>query len=324
MTAAAPSSDPTITTPVCVIGLGLIGGSLLRALHDAGHTSYGYNRSAAGADAATAAGYRASVDLPATLRRAADDDALLVLATPVTTIAELLPTIAELAPNCLLTDVISVKQPVAEAVAQHAPALAYVGGHPMAGTSESGWAATDPTLFRGAMWMVTTTDDTDAGDWLRVASLARSVGSLVVPAAPDAHDRAVAAISHLPHLTAATTAAVGAGESNLALRLAAGSFRDGTRVAGTAPALQRAMLEANGIALLNVLSEAIDRLIAVRDELRDHGTVEILVDDGHRARRAYDAIAGVAPEPITDVTIGAPGWASELRRQAHKARVWMG
>jgi len=104
----------------------------------------------------------------------------------------------------------------------------------MAGTSRSGWDACDPTLFRDAMWMVTTADDTDADDWTAVAHLALAVSAVVVPAAPDAHDRAVAAISHVPHLMAADIAAVGAGESNLALRLAAGSFRDGTRVAATA------------------------------------------------------------------------------------------
>lgn len=312
------------TPPVCVLGLGLIGGSLLRALHDAGHPAYGYNRSVSGVQAAVADGYRASADLIATLRQADDDNALIVLATPATTIDELLPTIAEHAPRCLLTDVVSVKQPVADAVARQAPDLRYVGGHPMAGTSRSGWAATDPTLFRNAMWMVSTEDHTDADDWLIVATLARSVGSYVVPAAADAHDRAVAAISHLPHLTAAVTATVGAGESELALRLAAGSFRDGTRVAGSAPALQRAMLEANQVALLNVLSETIDRLTQARDDLRDRGTVEVLIDDGHRARLAYEAIAGADPQPITGVTIGDDGWAAELRRQAHLARVWVG
>ncbi|MFW0786172.1 prephenate dehydrogenase [Gordonia sp. CPCC 206044] len=321
---AAADRPVLLDRPVCILGLGLIGGSLLRALHDDGGTAYGYNRSPDTVDAATSSGYQASGDLVATLQRAATDDAVIVLATPVTTIDALLPTIAEHAATCLLTDVISVKQAVAQSVSKHAAGMRYVGGHPMAGTSRSGWEATDPHLFSDAMWMVTTEDDTDADDWSTVASIARAVGAFVVPAAPDAHDRAVAAISHLPHLTAGATAAVGAGESDLALRLAAGSFRDGTRVAATAPALQRAMLEANGIALLNVLSETIDRLIAARDELRDQGTVEILVDDGHRARLAYDAIAGAAPAPITGVTIGAPGWAEELRRQAHQARVWLG
>ncbi len=321
MTDLPPSSS---AGPVCVLGLGLIGGSLLRALHDDGWSVFGYNRSSTSVQAAVADGYDASDDLDAVLRRAADDDAVVVLATPVTTIDALLTAVAAHAPDCLLTDVISVKQPVAQAVARLHPGARYVGGHPMAGTSRSGWEATDPALFVDAMWMLSTPDDADPANWLRVATIARSVGAAVVPAADDAHDRAVAAISHLPHLTAAATAAVGAGESDLALRLAAGSFRDGTRVAGSAPTLQRAMLEANGIALLNVLSETIDRLTAARDELRDHGTVEVLIDDGHRARLAYEAIAGTERVPITGISVGSPGWAAELRRQAHQARVWLG
>ncbi|MCF3938630.1 MULTISPECIES: prephenate dehydrogenase [Gordonia] len=321
---AASATPSAPNRSICILGLGLIGGSLMRALQIDGHRVFGYNRSAETVDAAVASGHDASTDLVSTLERAAVDDAVLVLATPVTTIDELLTEVVAHAPNCLLTDVISVKRAVADAVDRHAPGVRYVGGHPMAGTSRSGWSATDPDLFRDAMWMVSTEDGTDPNDWSAVAALARAVGALVVPAAPDAHDRAVAAISHLPHLTAAATAAVGAGESELALRLAAGSFRDGTRVAATAPGLQRAMLEANRIALLNVLSETIDRLLAARDELRDHGTVEVLVDDGHRSRLAYEAIAGSEPVPITGVQVGEPGWAQQLRRQAHQARVWLG
>ncbi|MFT4087356.1 MAG: prephenate dehydrogenase [Gordonia sp. (in: high G+C Gram-positive bacteria)] len=309
--------------PVCILGLGLIGGSLLRALAAAGREAYGYNRSAATVDAASDAGFDASTDLPATLARAAAEDAVVVLATPVPALGAMLDAVADHSPQCLITDVVSVKEQVAELIAQRLPNARYVGGHPMAGTAESGWAATDPELFRDAMWMVTTEDSTSADDWLTVARLARSVGSLVVPAANDAHDRAVAAISHHPHLTAAVTASVGAGESDLALRLAAGSFRDGTRVAGTAPVLQRAMLEANRVALLNTLSEAIDRLTAARDALRDSGSVEVIVDDGHRARRKYEAIAGAEPVAISGVEAGAAGWAAELRRQAHLGRVWI-
>jgi prephenate dehydrogenase len=304
------------------LGLGLIGGSILRAVARDGRTVFGYNRSDAGAAAAHADGFDASTDLEAVLRRAAQSDALIIVATPVTTLDDLLPVVADLAGDCVLTDVVSVKEPVADAVARHHPGARYVGGHPMAGTSQSGWAATDPDLFTGAMWMVTTADDTDPDAWRTVASLALDCGAQVVPAANDAHDRAVAAISHLPHLTASATAAVGAGESGLALRLAAGSFRDGTRVAGTAPALQRAMLEANRIALLNTLSETIDRLIAARDELRDSGSVEIIVDDGHRARLAYEKMAEAPAPPIADVEPGAPGWAAEMRRQAHLGRTW--
>ncbi|MEP9393077.1 prephenate dehydrogenase [Gordonia sp. VNK1] len=310
--------------PVCILGLGLIGGSMMRALAASGRATFGYNRSATGVDAATTSGHDASTDLDATLRRAATEDAVIVLATPVTTIEPIVAAIAEHAPACLLTDVISVKQPVAEILRRVFPQARYVGGHPMAGTSRSGWEAADPDLFGDAMWMVTTEDDTDAADWTVVADLALSLGAAVVPAAADAHDRAVAAISHLPHLTAAATAAVGAGESDLALRLAAGSFRDGTRVAGSAPQLQRAMIEANAVAVLNVLSETIDRLIAARDELRDHGTTAVLVDDGHRARMAYEAMNDRPRVAITDVEVGAPGWQKAMRGAAHRGHVWLG
>lgn len=325
---APPVCDPEIVSsqnvrPVCILGLGLIGGSLLRTLTDAGHPAYGYNRSATTVTEATAAGYDATADLPAVLRRAAADDAVVVLATPVPALADLVSAVAEHAAGCLLTDVVSVKEKVARIVADGHPEARYVGGHPMTGTAQSGWAATDPGLFEGAMWMVATDDGTDADDWLTVAHLARSAGSAVVPASVDAHDRAVAAISHNPHLTAAVTAAVGAGESALALRLAAGSFRDGTRVAGTAPQLQRAMLEGNSMALLNTLSETIDRLIAARDALRDHGSVEVIVADGHRARERYAAIAQADPQPIDGVQIGSAGWEAELRRQGHLGRIWL-
>lgn len=319
----AETVSAAASRPVCVLGLGLIGGSLLRRLADTGVPAFGYNRSSATADAAAADGYAASDDLTATLERAANDDAIVVLATPFTALEPMVQAVRATAPDCLLTDVVSVKEEVADLIGRVHPGGRYVGGHPMAGTAQSGWAATDPSLFEGAMWMVTTHDDTDADDWLAVAGLARATGAYVVPAANDAHDRAAAAISHNPHLTAAVTAAVGAGESDLALRLAAGSFRDGTRVAGTAPELQRAMLEANAISLLNTLSETIDRLVAARDELRDRGSVAVLVDAGHRARLKFEAIADSAPEPIVGVEIGEDGWQEAMRRQAHQAKVWM-
>ncbi|MGB3301429.1 prephenate dehydrogenase [Gordonia sp. (in: high G+C Gram-positive bacteria)] len=313
-----------LTRPICVLGLGLIGGSLLRRLSDTGHRTFGYNRSVATVDAAAADGYTASSDLVAVLREAAESDALIVLATPFTAATTMVEAIRDHAPSCLLTDVISVKEEVAYLIARLHPHGRYIGGHPMAGTAHSGWLATDPSLFDGAMWMVTTDDHTDADDWLAVAHLARAAGSYVVPAANDAHDRAAAAISHNPHLMAAVTATVGAGESDLALRLAAGSFRDGTRVAGTAPDLQRAMLEANSIALLNTLSTTIDRLTAARDALRDNGDVAAIIDDGHRARAKYEAIANAQPQAITGVTVGDDGWQEELRRQAHRGKVWVG
>ena len=127
----------------------------------------------------------------------------------------------------------------------------FVGGHPMAGTAHSGWAAGDARLFVGAPWVISVDDHVDPDVWAMVMDLALDCGAVVVPARSDEHDAAAAAISHLPHLLAEALA-VTAGEVPLAFALAAGSFRDGTRVAATAPDLVRAMCEANADQLLPV------------------------------------------------------------------------
>ncbi|MFC4376706.1 prephenate dehydrogenase [Nocardia halotolerans] len=303
---------------VCVLGTGLIGGSLLRAAVAAGYPAFGYNRSENGAEAASRAGFDVSVDLSAVLRRAASNDALVVIAVPMPAVEPILADIAALAPQCWLTDVVSVKGPVAEAVGKHGLTANYVGGHPMAGTSESGWAATDPELFRGAVWAVGVDEGTRVEPWSRVVRLALDCGSVVVPVLAAEHDQAVARISHLPHVLAEALAAAGAGGGELALGLAAGSFRDGTRVAGTAPDLVRAICEPNAGALERVLDETIDALVAARDSLRADGGLGKLVEQGYRGRVAYDE--RVAWE-ITGVTPGAPGWLDELRQAGRRGGV---
>ena len=140
----------------------------------------------------------------------------------------------------------------------------FVGGHPMAGTAHSGWAAGNAALFVGAPWVISVDDHVDPEVWSMVMDLALDCGAFVVPARSDEHDAAAAAISHLPHLLAEALA-VTAGEVPLAFALAAGSFRDGTRVAATAPDLVRAMCEANSEQLLPVLDRTIDLLTQARD-----------------------------------------------------------
>src|ERR1700757_3203563 len=105
MTVASPVSK----TPVCVLGLGLIGGSIMRATKAAGREVFGYNPSVEGAQAAVADGFDASTDLTDTLTRAADTGALIVLAVPMPALGGMLAHVGELAPKCPLTDVTSVK-----------------------------------------------------------------------------------------------------------------------------------------------------------------------------------------------------------------------
>ncbi|MFD3706434.1 prephenate dehydrogenase [Nocardia sp. NPDC058658] len=296
---------------VCVLGTGLIGGSLLRAAVASGYAAFGYNRSASGVSAACADGFDVSGDLSAVLRRAAEVDALLVIAVPMPAVDSLLSDIAALAPGCPLTDVVSVKGPVLGAVRKHGLEGLYVGGHPMAGTSQSGWAATDSELFQGAVWAVGVDEGTQVEPWSRVVRLALDCGSVVVPVVAEEHDQAVARISHLPHVLAEGLAASGAAGGKLSLGLAAGSFRDGTRVAGTAPDLVRAICEPNATALERVLDEAIETLVTARDALRADGTLGDLVETGFQGRTAYD---NRTTWDITGIEPGTGDWLGELRR----------
>ncbi|MGH9058657.1 MAG: prephenate dehydrogenase, partial [Acidimicrobiales bacterium] len=234
---------------MCVLGLGLIGGSVMRAAAAAGRQVFGYNRSVEGAQAAASDGFDAHIELPDVLTRAADTGALIVLAVPVPGLPILLDHIRELAPQCPLTDVTSVKTAVLERVTTAGLRTRFVGGHPMAGTAHSGWAAGHARLFTGAPWVISVDDHVDPQVFSTVLALALDCGSVVVPARSGEHDAAAAAISHLPHLLAEALA-ITAAEVPLAFALAAGSFRDGTRVAGTAPDLVRAMCEANSRQLL--------------------------------------------------------------------------
>jgi prephenate dehydrogenase len=294
--------------PVCVLGLGLIGGSVLRAASSAGREVFGYNRSVDSAKAACSDGFDASTDITAVLRRAADVEALIVLAVPMPAISTMLRHIAETAPGCPITDVVSVKCAVLDEVDAAGLLNRFVGGHPMTGTAHSGWPAGDAALFRGAPWVISVDDHVDAEVWSLVMHLALECGAFVVPACSDEHDAAAAAISHLPHLVAEALA-VTAAEMPLAFALAAGSFRDATRVAGTAPNLVRAMCEANAADLLPVLDRAIELLTQARTGLAEKETVADLVETGHAAHARYDSFS--RPDIIT-VAVGAENWRQEL------------
>ncbi|HTM86100.1 MAG TPA: prephenate dehydrogenase [Mycobacterium sp.] len=293
---------------MCVLGLGLIGGSVLRAAVAAGRSAFGYNRSIRGATGARADGYDAGTDLHQVLARAAEVNALIVLAVPVPALPRMLDHIRDWAPHCPLTDVTSVKGEVLDLVTAAGLRDRFVGGHPMAGTAYSGWEAGDARLFHGAPWVISVDDHVDPRVWSEVLALALDCGSVVVPARSTEHDAAAAAISHLPHLLAEALALTAA-EVPLAFALAAGSFRDGTRVAGTAPDLVRAMCEANHRHLLPALDEALTRLAAARAALAEHGSVAELVEEGHAARTRYDSFPR---HEIVTVVVGEPDWRAEL------------
>jgi len=280
----------------------------MRATKAAGREVFGYNRSVEGAQAAVADGFDASTNLNDTLTRAADTGALIVLAVPMPALGGMLAHISESAPECPLTDVTSVKSAVLEEVAAAGLQERFVGGHPMTGTADSGWAAGYAGLFTRAPWVISVDDRVDPNVWAMVMTLALDCGAFVVPAKSDEHDAAAAAISHLPHLLAEALAVI-AGEVPLAFGLAAGSFRDGTRVAGTAPDLVRAMCEGNSGQLVPALDRVIELLGRASESLAHQDSVADLVEAGHAARTRYDSFPR---SDIFTVVIGDENWREEL------------
>ncbi|MDG4768594.1 prephenate dehydrogenase/arogenate dehydrogenase family protein [Solwaraspora sp. WMMD406] len=261
---------------VAVIGLGLIGGSVLRAFAVAGHRVFGYD-----ADPATRATARtAAAQAPAaarwqvvpTVRDAVAAAELVVVAVPLPAVGQVLDEVAAVGYSGLVTDVTSVKGPVRQLVERHLHRrhdrlASFVGGHPMAGRETSGFTAADPDLFAGCAWVLCLDPSvTSVTDWLAVAAAVTALGARVVPATADEHDRAVAAISHVPHLLAAALAATAA-TSPLAWSLAAGSFRDGTRVAASRPELVAAMCGGNAPAVRLALDDVLAALAQARDAL---------------------------------------------------------
>jgi prephenate dehydrogenase len=307
---------------VCVVGTGLIGGSLIRAAEKAGRSVWGASASEPTAAQARADGFDVTVDTDAALRRAAEADALVVLAVPLPALAAVLRRVDAVAPTCRLTDAVSVKVAAADAVARYAHRARYVGGHPMAGTAESGWTAGDAHLFAGAPWVVASDDGVDLAVWRDVAELAWACGARVVPAGVDEHDLAVARVSHLPHLLAEVLAAVGAGDpgDDLPLALSASSFADGTRVAATRPELVLAMCEGNRRALLAAVDDALGRLGVMRGSLASTGGLAATVKAGHAARMRWASTR----EPLEHRVDLATTSMAELRELGRRGEVVVG
>lgn len=273
---------------IAVIGLGLIGGSLARRLAGS-HEVIGYDAAPATRDLARAAG----LTVRDQLAEAVQDASVAFAAVPLPALSTVV--CQALSAGAVVTDVGSVKSPLYVAV--RAPGLGgrFVGGHPMAGTDRSGFSASDPGLYDGAAWVLCLEPDTDLASWLRVARTVTGIGARVVPSTAADHDAAVARISHLPHLLAAALAAAAAEAGPLALTLAAGSFRDGTRVAATAPELPTSMCRANRLAVAAAAADTVRRLQVAQ------GDPGPLIFSGHHARLAWENRHAVpADVPIGD------------------------
>ncbi len=258
---------------ITIVGVGLIGGSLglaFKRLHK---------------------GLRiAGVSQPTTLQRAKQLGAIdwgfpyesldlgvknadiVFLCTPIFRILELLGEVGRYArPGTLITDVGSTKAEIATAAERLLPkGLFFIGGHPMAGSEKRGVDAADPLLFQNVIYVLTPTKDVPLKLCDHFASLIESIGARVVVTGPHTHDMVAAAVSHLPQMIAVALVKM-VGELNqenpLFLRLAAGGFRDLTRIASSSYKVWRDICQTNNLQITEMIDHFIVELQRVRDKV---------------------------------------------------------
>ncbi|NHC35716.1 prephenate/arogenate dehydrogenase [Scytonema millei] len=244
-----------------IIGLGLIGGSLGLDWRSQGHKVFGVSRRESTCAQAIACGAVDTASADLTSLKTAE---VIFICTPL---AAIRPTVEQLIPHIdpatVLTDVGSVKAPIVDAIAplwQN-----FVGGHPMAGKTESGIEVAQTGLFIGKPYAIAAIDTTPPKAVQVVEQLARSLQATIYHCHPADHDRAVSWISHLPVMVSASLIAVCASEPNpavleLAQQLASSGFRDTSRVGGGNPELGVMMARYNRPELLRSLQQYRDRL----------------------------------------------------------------
>lgn len=242
---------------VAVLGAGLIGGSVGLGLREAARAEevIGFDIDGGALDQGLERGaFSARSADPAAAVAGAE---LVVLAAPVDASPELCRVIASaLDPDAVVTDVGSAKASiVAECEAILGPR--FVGGHPMAGSELHGMAAAEADLFQDAWWILTPTRTTSSAAYRKASALAAALGARPVALEPLDHDRLLARLSHLPQVAASSlvAAAVASEDKESLLGLAAGGFRDVTRIAASRPELWVTILRANREAVLEALDE---------------------------------------------------------------------
>jgi arogenate dehydrogenase (NADP+) len=247
-----------------IIGLGLIGGSLAIDLRSLGHKILGVSRKQTTCEQAIARGI---VDDASTDLKILSSAEVIFICTPIEAIA---PTIQQLIPyistDTILTDVGSVKKPIVDVVAGLWDN--FIGGHPMAGTADSGLDAALSNLFVDRCWCITPTNNTQEIYLNILTNIITSVQAKIIFCQPQEHDQAVALISHLPVMISSSLIATCLAENdlnvlNLAKIIASSGFKDTSRVGGGNPELGLMMAKYNRQALLTSLYQYQEQLNAI-------------------------------------------------------------
>jgi prephenate dehydrogenase len=294
---------------VALVGTGLIGGSIGLALMRAGAEVRAYDADPEQAERAVAMG--AATEVAASIEAAVAGVDVVIVATPVGRVAGLVIEALD-AGAAVVTDVGSVKAPILREVEQARPDLAgrFVGGHPMAGSEQDGLAGADVALFAGATWVLTPTARTDPDAHTAVRSLVGELGAEIVEVTPAHHDALVAVVSHVPQLAATTlmdVAATTGEEHAILLRLAAGGFRDMTRIAASDPSIWPDICVANRDAIVAGLDDYLRALAVVRGLVAagDESSLLAVLERARSARRNLPRRATVEG-PLVELRVPVP------------------
>ena len=270
---------------LCIVGLGLMGGSLGMALRArrACHTVIGSARQPAACQQAAALGAvdEAAVNIEEAVRQAD----IVVLATPVRTIIQQVSTLGPLLkPGAMLIDLGSTKTAIVQAMAGLPEHVQAIGGHPMCGKEKAGIAAAVPDLYEGAVFCLTPLPRTRPDTLALAGTLARAVGARPLVIDAQRHDMLVAAVSHLPYLMACTLMATSgetANEDAMTWQLAASGLRDTSRLAGSSVDMMLDILLTNSTPVADHARRAAHTLsqLAAAIESADEATLRKLLTD---------------------------------------------
>ena len=310
---------------ITIAGVGLIGGSIGMILRDRDDPPeiVGFGHRQPTLDTAMD---RGAIDWGTTdLALAVEGTDLLIICTPVRGI---IPLLEKAAPNlkrgCIVTDVGSTKKfLVEEAERIIGPGVHFVGGHPMAGSEMTGIGSATPNLFRGAFYILTPTSLTESGPLAVMQQLATHCGARVVTLSPDVHDAMMATVSHMPHMVssalvnAASQAQDMHAETDL-LALAAGGFRDMTRIAASSSDVWVDICMTNRTETVNAIESFRGHLGNISDAIDsgDEGKLRSLLDS---ARELRAALPGSIPAEEVAVRLRVlipdkPGVVSEVTK----------
>ena len=313
---------------VAVVGTGLIGTSIAMAAIRAGEAVRGFDIDP---EVLAVAAERSGLAPAGTLEDCVGGATLVFVCTPIPALPGLVAGILRVSPDAIVSDVGSVKSHVmAEVTGEADPAdlPRYVGGHPMGGSERSGPDHASASVLDGVVWVLTPAGGVPESTVARLSAWIDKVGARPVPMEADRHDRLVAMVSHLPQVASTSlmglAAAEEAGEPELLL-LAAGGFRDLTRLAASSPHLWSDILLANGDAIVRAIDLYVDRLTRLRSLIvsRDAVEVERAFEEAKEARLSLAAKpqvkAGVAvlQVPVPD----RPGVLAEVTAAMSEAGV---